>query len=226
MVTRYQRETSNFDRALALVDAVYGFSLTLLITTIDITDRSAWLSLGDLLAHHGSELLSFAISFVVIVAVWRQNHALVGRFTALDPPTIVANLVAVGLVVFIPFTTEALGQPDLQNLPLPIALYAVNVGAAVLANIVLYQLGLARGLVVDDEPPRARWFRLADDLVVPVVMFASVPVTYLAMSLWGDPSAGMLVWLLPVVLGPVSGRLTERYVRKLRRGDDNPPEQG
>lgn len=218
-MTRYERDTSSFDRALGLFDAVYGFALTLLVTTIDITDRQAWLSVGDLLARHGTELASFLISFVVIIAVWRENHALIGRFTALDSPTILANIVVIGLVIFIPFTTEALGQPDLQDLPLPTALYAANVGLVILANIVLHQMGLARGLVHIDEPRRARRARLVDALVKPAVMFASIPVTYLGVALWGDPNAGRLFWLLLLVLGPLSARLTERYVRQLRRSE-------
>ncbi|HLR96793.1 MAG TPA: TMEM175 family protein [Jiangellaceae bacterium] len=214
MTTRYERDTSNFDRALGFFDAVYGFALTLLVTTIDITDVQAWQSLGDLLAADGLQLLSFLISFIVIVVFWRQNHAMIARFSALDSATIMANVVMMAFVVFIPFTTEAMGHPDLQELPLPTAMYAFNVGAAIVASIVVQQVGWRRGLVDHDESPRARRARLLDALIAPVVFFASIPVTYLGVALWGDSSAGKLFWLLLVVTGPVTGRWAERVARR------------
>lgn len=214
MTTRYERDTSNFDRAVGFFDAVYGFALTLLVTTIDITDVQAWQSLGNLLAADGLQLLSFLISFIVIVVFWRQNHAMIARFTALDSATILANVVVMAFVVFIPFTTEAMGHPDLQELPLPTAMYAFNVGAAIVASMVVHQVGWRHGLVDQDESPRARRARLLDALTAPVVFFASIPVTYLGVALWGDSSVGKLFWLLLVVIGPVSGRWADRVARR------------
>lgn len=214
MVTRYERDTSNFDRAVGFFDAVYGFALTLLVTTIEITDPRAWQSLGDLVDADGSQLLSFVISFVVIVVFWRQNHAMLARFTALDSATILANVVVMMFVVFIPFTTEAMGDPGLQDLPLPTAMYAVNVGAAIVAGMIVYQVGWRRQLVDQDVPARVRRAEFVDALVAPVVMFASVPVTYLGVALWDDSSAGKLFWLLLVVVAPLSGRWADRVARQ------------
>src|SRR5690625_3838676 len=218
MVMRYQRDTSNFDRAVGFFDAVYGFALTLLVTTIEVTDPQAWQSLGNLVAADGSQLLSFLISFIVIVVFWRQNHAMLARFTALDSATILANVVVMMFVVFIPFTTEAMGDPDLQELPLPTAMYAVNVGAAILAGMIVYRVGWLHGLVDQDEPARARRARFLDAMVAPVVFFASVPVTYLGVWLWDDSAAGKLFWLLLVVLGPISGRWADRVARQVLAG--------
>ena len=187
MATRYERDTSNYDRALAFFDVVYGFSLTLLVTTIDVTDERAWRSPSELLRTNGSQAFSFALSFVVIVVFWRSNHALVARFTALDPAVIAANVAVTFFVVFIPFTTGAMGDPDLQDLAL-----------------------------------RARTL---DALVVPAVMFASVPVTYLGVDRWGDATAGKLTWASLVVLGPLSARVAERRAARAaaERPGDGPP---
>lgn len=216
MATRYERDTSNFDRALGFFDAVYGFALTLLVTTLDVSGTEPWRSVGSLLATNGSELLSFLISFVVIVVFWRRSHTLIGDFTALDSTTITANVVVMAFVVFIPFTTEAMGDPELQELPLPTVMYALNLGLAILATVVMYQIALSRGLVDNDDPPRARRAQLVDGLVPPLVLFASIPVTYLGVSVWGDSSAGKLFWLLLLVTGPVAGRTAERVTRQAR----------
>src|SRR5699024_6272741 len=122
MTERYARDSSSYDRALGFFDAVYGFSLTLLVTTIDISDVSTWRSPGALVSSNGSQLLSFVISFIVIAVFWRNNHKMIARFAALDGATISANIVAMMFVVFIPFTTNAMGDPQLQNLALPTAL--------------------------------------------------------------------------------------------------------
>src|SRR5699024_9822808 len=214
-------DTSNFDRALGFFDAVYGFALTLLVTTIDITNPAAWRSLDSLWSENGSQLLSFAISFVVSVLFWRANHQLIGRFAALDGVTIAANVVVMGFVVFIPFTTDAMGSPQLQELPLPTALYAFNVALAILAGVVMFQVALRRGLVEDALPPRARRAELLDSLVGPVVCRLSIPVTYWGGSRWGDASAGKLFWLLLLVLGPITGRWADRVARRAR-GESTP----
>lgn len=216
MGLRYERNGSNFDRAVGFFDAVYGFALTLLVTTIDITAQSSWRSVNSLITTNGSQLLSFLISFIVIVGFWRRNHALVARFTALDSATVTANIVIIGLIIFLPFTTEAMGDPALQDLPLPTALYAFNVGIAVLASIVLHRLALRRGLVEDEDPAPARRAQLMDSLLVPLVMFASVPVTYLGVAVWGDSSAGKYFWLSLLVLGPISGHYADRTTRRAR----------
>src|SRR5699024_8824294 len=121
MAEKYERDTSSYDRALGFFDAVYGFSLTLLVTTIDITRISTWKSLGSLLSSNGSQLVSFAVSFVVIAVFWRQNHKLLAHLRGLDGVTIWANIVVMAFVVLIPFTTEAMGNPKLHNQALPTA---------------------------------------------------------------------------------------------------------
>ena len=72
MAERYPRDSSSYDRALGFFDAVYGFALTLLVTTIDITGSATWESPGALISSNGSQLFSFAISFIVIAMFWRM----------------------------------------------------------------------------------------------------------------------------------------------------------
>jgi len=59
----------------------------------------------------------------------------------------------VALVVFIPFTTKAISDPNPAGLPLPTALYAANVAAVVLVSVALTVLARYRGLTdTADEP--------------------------------------------------------------------------
>lgn len=81
--TRYGRDSVEFARAVAFFDAIYAFALTLLVVNVDPPEAAAWTSLGALLdSGLGSQLLGFAISFIVIPVFWRVNHRLIARFAA------------------------------------------------------------------------------------------------------------------------------------------------
>lgn len=210
MADRYERDSSSYDRALGFFDAVYGFSLTLLVTTIDVTGTATWESPYALISNNGGELLSFGISFIVIAVFWRNNHHMIGRLAALDGPTITANIVVMGLVVFIPFTTDAIGDPQLQQLALPTALYAVNVALCIIASVIMFQIAVSRGLTDNPVPKRVRKAQIIDGLSAPAVFLLSVPVTCWAVAIWQDSSAGKLFWLLLFITGPIIGRWSAR----------------
>ncbi len=208
----YARDSSSYDRGLGFFDAVYGFALTLLVTTVDVTGIDEWESLGAFLDANGSQLVSFGISFVVIAVFWRHNHQILAKFRAIDGVVIAANVVVMAFVVFIPFTTDAMGNPDLQDLPLPVALYAANIALAVLANATMFQIAARRGLLEQSLSWRARRALLADALVTPAVFLVSIPVTYWAAHAWDDPSLGQWCWLLLVPIAPFTGRWASRIV--------------
>lgn len=216
MRQNFERDTPDFDRALAFFDAVYGFALTLLVVNIDVTGADTWSSVSALLSANGTQFTSFMISFVVIVAFWRKNHELVARMTGLDGSVMVANIVVIGFVVFLPFTTEAMGDPDLDHLALPTALYAFNVALAVIASVVMFQLALRHGLVSGDDPPAATRVEMWDALATPTVFLLSIPVTYAGVAMWGTTTLGKASWLLMFVVGPVSGMLASRAAARAR----------
>src|SRR5699024_8899292 len=154
MADRYERDSSSYDRALGFFDAVYGFSLTLLVTTIDVTGTATWESPYALISNTGGELLSFGISFIVIAVFWRNNHHMRGPSAAPDGPTTTANSVVMGRRVFIPGTTYAIGDPQLQQLAPPTALYAVNVALCIIASVLMFQSAVSRGLTDTPVPKR------------------------------------------------------------------------
>jgi uncharacterized membrane protein len=219
----FERSTPDFDRALAFFDAVYGFALTLLVVNIDVTGVDTWSSVSALWSANGTQFTSFAISFLVIVSFWRNNHEMVSRMTAIDGSVMVTNLVVIGLVIFIPFTSEAMGDPRLDHLPLPTALYALNLAAAVTVSVVMFQLAMRHGLVVGDETPAVRRAELWDGLTKPAVFLLSIPITYIGTALWGTTTPGKLSWLLLLVVAPVSGRLVQRTAERARSAEFSGP---
>ena len=152
----YARDTLEFARAFTFFDAVYAFALTLLVVNLDPPTAADWTSLSALLAS-GLEwqLLGFAISFAVIAVFWRVNHRIVAGFRALSPGTITANLVAIAFVVLIPFSTQGVSDIDTADAPLAVAVYAVNISCAVLAQTAMFYVARHDGVLAHPLPRRA-----------------------------------------------------------------------
>jgi len=207
----YGRDSVEFSRAIAFFDAVYAFAVTLLVVNIDPPAASDWTSLSKLMSS-GLEwqLLGFGISFVVIAVFWRVNHRLVAGFRGFSPATIVANLVAIAFVVLIPFTTQGIADLETSAEPLAIALYAVNISCAVLAQSVVFYVARHDGMIADPLPRRADHIRFLNTLTTPAVFLLSIPIAYA----WGADAARWS-WALLFIIGPISGSLSERAVARV-----------
>lgn len=208
-----ERGGSEFHRGLSFFDAIYGFAATILVANIDMPAPEAWQSL-DALRDSGvvDQLFGFSLSFVVIAVFWRVNVRLVRRLTGMDGPTASANLLAAGLVILIPFTTQGLSDPGPGDLALPTAAYAVNVAAVSLSQTLMAQIAHVRGLERVPPTPREHRILILTALVIPAYFLASVPVALLIGS-----EAALLSWLGLLIIGPMSGRLASRAMESASR---------
>ena len=207
-----RRDSSDFDRGLSFFDAIYGFAVTLLIANVDLPEPQEWQNLPSLAdSGLGQQLFGVVLSFVVICVLWRVNVRLIKHMRGLDGPMMVANLVATGLVILVPFTTDALSNPATADLALPTVLYAVNIAGVSLAQSAVYQLGRRGGLERSPTSARQNRAALGDALVTPAVFLVSVPI---ALTL--GAFAAQLTWLSLVVLLPVAGHLSSRAAARAR----------
>jgi uncharacterized membrane protein len=202
---RYSREESEFDRAVGFLDATFALALTLLVTTLDVSGKpSVWDSFGSLNDEVGAQFIAFAIAFALIANYWLVHHRMVSSFEAIDPPMIVANLFLIATIVLLPFSTEAVGDPEIDHLPLPTAVMAVNLAAASMMLAVVYWLAWRRNLF-RSHPSRAELRANLIASVAPAMVFLiSVPIAYLA-----SPTAGKLTWLSLVLVKPLTGPRVE-----------------
>ena len=192
----FARDSVEFGRAVNLIDAIFGFSLTLLVTTLEVPPAESWVSVQALLSTGlGDQLMAFVISFVVVVGFWLANHQVLSSFNALDGATVRVCIYLVGMVIFIPFTTKAISDPDPASHPLPTALYAANVAAIVLATVALIVVGRRRGLT--DATPRIPGL-IAHSLAVAAVFLISIPIAYRL-----GPDSAKWSWLSLVVVSPL-----------------------
>jgi uncharacterized membrane protein len=205
-LARYTRDESEFDRAVAFVDATFAVALTLLATTLDLeSDPSTWNSIGDLFDAMGSQLLAFAISFVVIAGYWLAHYRLIATFAGIDISVIAVNLFLLAAIVMIPFTTESVGDPGIDDLPLPTVILAVNVAAVSTAFTLVYVVARRRGLLRATPTRQEFTWNVLGMLSPAVVFLASVPIAYLA-----APGTAQLAWLSLVVISPLLGEASKR----------------
>lgn len=211
--SHYHRDSVEFARAFTFFDAVYAFALTLLIVNIDPPEASAWADLWTWLGGGlGWQLFGFLVSFVVIAVFWRTNHRLSSGFTGMTPGVITANIVALGFVVFVPFSTQGISDPETADQPLAVAVYAVNIAAAVLAQSAIFVVARRDGLLAHPLPRRADTVRFIDTATTPAIFVLSVVVAYV----WGADWARW-TWALLLVVGPVSGHLASRAIERIVR---------
>ena len=216
---RYERDTIEFARAVTFFDAVYAFALTLLVVNIDPPEAADWRDLGTLLAS-GLEwqLLGFAVSFIVIAVFWRVNHRIVAQFRAVSPGTVTANLVAIAFVVLIPFSTQGISDVETADEPLAVAVYAVNISLAVLAQSAMYYRARHDGVLAHPVPRRADAVRLVDTLLTPAIFLISIPIAFAFGADWGRAT-----WALLLVVNPISGRWSARQVARIVAADRAEP---
>jgi uncharacterized membrane protein len=176
-----------------------------------------WDDVGALREAVGAQFLAFAISFAVIASYWLAHHQMVASFVAIDNPVIVLNLLLVGAIVVLPFSTEAVGNPGLDDLPLPTALLALNVAAASALHTSVYVIARRRALL-DPRPTRDEFAATVRDGLAPAAVFLiSIPIAYVT-----TPTVAQLSWLSLVVIRPLAARRTS----KAREGSARPVSPG
>jgi uncharacterized membrane protein len=203
----YSRESKEFDRAIAFIDATFALALTLLVTTLDVDDAastwSSWGSFGDAL---GDQLLAFAISFTVVAGYWFAHHRMLASFAAIDAPTIAVNLVLVASIVLLPFTTSSVGDPTVSDEPLPTVVLAINVAAASVLHSAVYLVACRRDLLYTRPTPRERAGQVLIGITPAVMFLVTIPIAYLA-----SPQAAAVSWLSLLLLRPLVRRGVARW---------------
>ena len=210
---RFDREGVEFARAVTFYDAIYAFSVTLLITTVDDFSREAWASPSALWEANGKSLTAFAISFVVVVSFWRGSHQAVAGLAAMNGRIIVLSCMAMFGVVLIPFATEAMGK--VGDLPLPVAVYAAVIAGTSLMHHVMADQADRADLGHRRRTAAERRWNWAGAAVLPAVFLLSIPVAYLV-----SPTVAQYSWASLFVLGPAAGTWASRHMAEAAQLDE------
>jgi uncharacterized membrane protein len=206
---RFSRDQGEFDRAIGFIDATFALALTLLVTTLDVEQPPvAFSSLGALDDAVGAQFVAFAIAFAVIASYWLHHHRLIASFAAIDYTVVVINFFLIAAIVLLPFSTNAVGDPGVDHLPLPTAIMAVNVVAASVLHTLVYVVAVRHNLLTTAPSPVEVTSFLVNALAAAVVFAASVPVAYLISA-----TAAKITWISLVPIAWLLNRYTTRWRR-------------
>ena len=194
-----EAESRELDRVGAFSDGVFAIAITLLVLNLDVPDVPGD-DLGSALRSLDGDIQAYFIGFAVIGFFWYGHHKLFAQIDRSDGALLLCNFVLLSLIALMPFSTALLGGYDE---PLAVAAYAVNVGAAALADGLTEFIAVRRRLVPDGALS-AQGDLLRGAIMRTGVFFLSIPIAYV------NVAAAQWFWLLLIAV-PRANRAMARW---------------
>ena len=192
-----------YDRVLFFSDAIFAIAITLLVLDIRVPGFAG--NPAKEIAAARNNILSFAISFVVIGVFWMGHHSISRYIAAFDRRLIALNLLFLGLIAFLPFPTGLLFEHTSGPSPwASTVFYAGCIAAAGLAELAIWLYASGNQLLTDQTPPVLRRSVTLRLLIAPIVFLLSIPVAFYSTNL------ATYFWLLIAVANWVLNRLAAR----------------
>jgi uncharacterized membrane protein len=188
-------------RVLALSDGVFAIAATLLVLDLRLPEglESAALpaALHDLLPAFGG----YGLSYVLIGMLWMSHHRQFRGFTRISTLVGRLNLLFLGSVSVLPFTTSLLRY----DVAIAVALYALNIVVIFLIEMAMTLVALRLGHHIDPAPVRRRLI----STLIGVTLFAiSIPLAWIPGS---GPALAKYFWLLLFPARIVSHRINRSH---------------
>lgn len=107
------------ERFTAFVDAVVAIAMTLLILPLmeSVSDAaSGKLTTAEFFQEHQGQLVSFALSFVLIASFWTEHHRVYSRVHRITSALVWINVGWLFTIVWLPVATAMIGQMPTDTL--------------------------------------------------------------------------------------------------------------
>jgi uncharacterized membrane protein len=182
-----------FGRIVAFSDGVFSIAITLLVLNLGIDKGLTEGQIDNALWDQREMFLSYAISFAVIGRFWLVHHRFFAEVQAFDARLIGLNLVYLGWIVLIPFSSEVLGEYGGKTTA--VVIYSVNLAVVVLLGLLMSADARRRGLTrIDDCTHRENQIRATYIagiflLSIPIALVAPNVAPWLWLVLFVDPSS-------------------------------------
>ena len=102
------------ERVVTLVDAIYAFSMTLLVTTIDIPSKYEHVKVPspvqDIIASVLPDLIHYFIAFTILAILWYFHHQQFRHLAGLNRTILVTTIASLAFVCLLPFSTNVAGD--------------------------------------------------------------------------------------------------------------------
>jgi uncharacterized membrane protein len=190
-----QREGNEieFSRIVAFSDGVFSIAITLLVLNLGIPKDLANGEVASALWDQRENFFAYALSFAVIGRYWLVHHRFFSQVTAFDGRLIALNMLYLGWIVLIPFSSEVLGEHGGQSAA--VILYAANLTGVVLIGMLMSADARRAGLTSIDLAAHGeqRWRSIYIAgvflLSIPVAVVAPNIAPYMWLALFFDPAA-------------------------------------
>lgn len=189
-----------FGRIVAFSDGVFSIAITLLVLNLGIEKGLTEGQIDNALWDQRDVFFAYAISFAVIGRFWLVHHRFFAEVHAFDGRLIGLNLLYLGWIVLIPFSSELLGEYGGKTTA--VVFYSVNLAVVVLLGLLMGADARRRGLTeIDDLTHRESQIR---STYIAGIFLLSIPLAFLA------PTVAPYLWL--VLFVDPSARLAGRWV--------------
>jgi uncharacterized membrane protein len=193
--------TFNSDRLVIFTDGVMAVAITVLVLDLKIPDGLTPEGFNAALGSLWHRFLCYALSFVVIGALWVAHHSQFAHIRRANPLLLWLNLLFLMMVALIPFVTSLMSD---YGGPLPTVLYAlVLMASCLMLATAWWYAGRTPGLMAEGVPAELRRTGVLTPLLVAAVFAVSIAISFV----WG-PSAAQWSWLAAAVAGPVADRIS------------------
>ncbi|MDQ2928592.1 MAG: TMEM175 family protein [Pseudomonadota bacterium] len=196
------------ERLVLFTDAVFAITVTLLALEIRLLEHASIATHAELLAALAAtwqKIIAYAISFLVIAAIWRVHLRRYRYLAAVDSGVISGNVIQLLLVGLVPFATSMVNT-SLD--PLVVSIYAGIILASVLVGWVTWHTAARDPHLAG--PELTNDVRRADDLRSAVT--AGVFMLSIAVA-WWHPVWALWSWILQMP----GNALVMRWLRRRAR---------
>jgi uncharacterized membrane protein len=191
-----------FSRIVAFSDGVFSIAITLLVLELKLPEHLADGEIWRALRDQHEQFLAYAISFAVIARFWLVHHSFFGEVKAFNGRLIGLNMLYLGFIVLIPFSSQVLGEYG-GTLP-AVVVYSVNLAAVVLIGQGMAWDARRNGLATADAQTE-REGMLRAGFIAGVFLFSIVVALF-------NPSIAPYMWLALFFEG--RGHVIERLSRR------------
>jgi uncharacterized membrane protein len=176
-----------FSRIVAFSDGVFAIAITLLVLNLHIPEQLApGDTVGDALLDQKGDLFAYAISFAVIGRLWLVHHRFFSEVTHFDGTLMALNLVYLGFVVLIPFSSEILG--DHGDTTAGVITYALNLAVTNLVGAAMFLYAARSGLAGESFVRYAERPGHMRNVIGATAFLVSIPVALV------NPTASVVIW--------------------------------
>lgn len=184
------------DRFVSFSDAIFAFSMTLLVLSIAvpvIAPNRVATDLQPSVLAKWPEVLQYVISFLLIGNVWVSHDRMFHYIKRHDRPLIWINLLLLLCITFIPFPTALIVEYGDQEIS--VLVFSADILLVAIFNSMIWLYATSKKRLVDKElsDRSIRYYHLRS-LIGPPIFLLSMGVSLI------DPGLPKFLWMITVAL--------------------------